>query len=140
MESKSISVAAAILKQDGRVLIGKRPEGGSLAGYWEFPGGKLRKGETPEACVRRECREELGVEITLDRLCYETEHHYRDENFSVHLFFYQGRILSGTPLCLAHSELIWAEEEALSDYAFCPANEGVLKQLEQERKKEHGIL
>lgn len=138
MITKSISVAAAIIEQDGRLLIGKRKEGGSLSGYWEFPGGKIQKGESTEECLCRECKEELNVEIGSLTLFFQTEHLYAEEEFSVRLSFYKAQIREGLPVCLAHSELVWVNRNELSRYSFCPANKEVLERLKEETQKGNG--
>ena len=79
-KSSLIVVAAALVDRDGRLLVQQRPEGLSMAGLWEFPGGKLEPGETPEECLVRELREELGIDTKAECLAPLTfaSHSYED--------------------------------------------------------------
>lgn len=138
MVAKVISVAAALIERDGMYLIGRRRDDGTLGGYWEFPGGKIESGESPEQCVVRECREELGIEIISCGLFYETEYTYETENFSVHLYFYKARLSEEIPQTKVHTCLVWVTPQQFSEYSFCPANSGVLKKITQEYNKGNG--
>ena len=69
-------VACALVDTDGRILIAQRPEGKNLAGLWEFPGGKVKEGESVEECIRREIREELGLQVEVERLLPSVRHSY----------------------------------------------------------------
>ncbi len=110
-----IIVTAAIIEDEaGRVLLGKRPENGMLGGLWEFPGGKQEPGETLEACVCREIREELGVEIAVSGSFGSYKHAYT--HFRVTLYAFKARILAGTPLPIGESELKWVPIHDLPDY------------------------
>ncbi len=84
--TQPIDVAVGILmKPNGDVLLGQRPDGKPYPGYWEFPGGKVENGETPEAALIRELREELGVEVEVERLLWLGEHFYEDERLTHHV-------------------------------------------------------
>src|SRR5690606_31681547 len=72
----AIQVAAAIIERDGRVLVARRAPGRHMAGHWEFPGGKLEPGETPQACIVRELAEELGVAVVAGEVIMESRHAY----------------------------------------------------------------
>jgi mutator protein MutT len=121
---REIEVAAAVLERDGRFLIAQRPEGGHLAGYWEFPGGKRHRGESFEDCLRREILEELGVEVEVGDLLHETTHAYADRR--VLLRFYRCRLAGGTPEPLDAVELRWVPAAGFQDYRFPPADEEIL--------------
>ena len=115
-------VAAALVDVDGRVLIGRRPEGKSLAGLWEFPGGKVEAGETPEAALIRELREELGIEARRDCLAASVfaSHAYADHHLLMPLFLlrrWEGRVERRE-----HAELAWVKPARLSDHPMPPAD------------------
>lgn len=115
-------VAAALVDVDGRVLIGRRPEGKSLAGLWEFPGGKVEAGETPEEALIRELREELGIEARRDCLAASVfaSHAYEAHHLLMPLFLlrrWEGRVERRE-----HAELAWVKPARLFDYAMPPAD------------------
>lgn len=120
-------VAAAILEDRGKILICRRKEGGACGNLWEFPGGKVEPGETWEECLVRECREELGITISVDVFFDECSYHYPEGD--VHLIFYRGKILEGIPCCRVHQSLVWVDPAALLSYPFCPADESVITKL-----------
>ncbi len=122
-------VAVGILAEavDGgwRVLIGKRPEGSVLGGYWEFPGGKREQGESLERCLIREVREELGLAVRVTTSLPAVDHHY--DHASVRLFpFFCERVDRSEPQALAVSEWRWVKPTELADYTFPPANTELL--------------
>ena len=113
-------IVVAVLEREGRYLIGKRPEGGMLAGLWEFPGGKVEKGESHEAALRRECKEELGIDVEVGGLLASVRHAYT--HLHVTLNVYRCSIKKGRPRAKTHSEIIWAAAEEFDQYAFPKAN------------------
>ena len=122
-------VAVALIDGDGRVLIAQRPEGKKLAGLWEFPGGKVEPGETPEAALIRELNEELGIETKeacLAPLSF-VSHAYE----SIHLLMplYVCRKWQGTPQTREHQALKWVRPQALRDYPMPPADEPLVAWL-----------
>ena len=122
-----IEVAAAIIERNGRILIGKRGGTGSCTGLWEFPGGKREPGETLPETLRRECREELGVSISVGGLCAEITHQYPDRE--VHLSFFFALLENGEPSSSVHTELLWAAPEDLTGLSFCPADTELVVRL-----------
>lgn len=115
-------VACALIDADGRVLLAERPEGKSMAGLWEFPGGKIDPGETPEAALIRELDEELGVsthESCLAPLTFAS-HGYDDFHLLMPLFVC--RKWEGTPQPREGQRLAWAKPTALKDYPMPPAD------------------
>ncbi len=108
--------AAALIDTDGRVLICKRPQGKALAGVWEFPGGKVEAGETPEACLIRELDEELGITVT--RACLAPFVFASHENESFHLLMplFLARRWEGQVRARHHSALAWVKPILLTDY------------------------
>jgi len=114
--------AAALIDVDGRVLICQRPEGKSLAGLWEFPGGKVEKGETPEQCLIRELHEEL--DITVAQACLApfvfASHTY--EKFHLLMPLYLLRRWEGIVTAREHKAMAWVKPDKLSDYEMPPAD------------------
>jgi 8-oxo-dGTP diphosphatase len=115
--------AVALIDAQGRVLLARRPEGRSLAGLWEFPGGKVGSAETPEAALVRELREELGIDIAEADLAPLTfaSHSYPDFHLLMPLF--QCRVWRGEAMAQEGQELAWVRPEALAGYAMPPADE-----------------
>jgi len=111
-------VTAGLVWKDGKLLITKRPEGSHLAGYWEFPGGKQELGESLEACLEREIREELGMEVSAVEHLLQINHDYETKSITLHLF--QCSWLSGTPKPMGCDELRWVRPEDLADYRLPP--------------------
>jgi 8-oxo-dGTP diphosphatase len=114
--------AAALIDADGRVLICRRPEGKTMSGLWEFPGGKVEDGETPEAALIRELGEELGIEIgarCLTPLSF-VSHDYGDFHLLMPLFV--TRKWDGIPHPLERQELKWVMPRELGTYPMPPAD------------------
>ena len=114
--------AVALVDAAGRVLLARRPEGKRMAGLWEFPGGKIEPGETPEAALIRECHEELGVEIAAGDLVALTfaSHAYRD--FHLLMPLYLCRRWQGDPAPLEGQRTAWVKLQDLAGYAMPPAD------------------
>ena len=138
-------VVGAIAKK-GRFLLGKRPPGGLLGGLWEFPGGKVARGETHAAALIRELREELGIEVEVGGLVASVKHAY--SHFKVTLNVYRCEHISGRPKPRAHTELRWAAASEFSDFAFPKANHKFLqllaeaagpKPVARSRRKKNGV-
>ncbi len=115
-------VACALVDVDGRVLICKRPQGKSLAGLWEFPGGKVEAGETPESALIREMDEELGITITQSCLAPFVFASHTYETFHLMMPLYLCRRWSGVVVAKEHEALAWVKPNALSDYEMPPAD------------------
>lgn len=122
-------VACALVDADRRVLIAKRPEGKSMAGLWEFPGGKVEPDETPEAAIIRELREELGVETKQACLAPLSFASHSYENIHLLMPLYVCRKWQGTPQALEHADLKWVRPQALRDYPMPPADEPLIAAL-----------
>lgn len=121
-------IVVAVIAEDGRYLIGKRPPEGMLAGLWEFPGGKVEAGESHQDALVRECREELGVEVKAGGMIATVNHAYT--HLKVTLNVYRCVILSGKPRARTHSELMWVRPDAFGEYAFPKANHKFLGLLD----------
>jgi 8-oxo-dGTP diphosphatase len=114
--------AVALVDVDGRVLIAQRPEGKSLAGLWEFPGGKVEPGETPEAALIRELQEELGIETWQSCLAPFTFASHTYETFHLLMPLFVCRKWQGMPMAREHAALKWVRAARLSDYPMPPAD------------------
>jgi 8-oxo-dGTP diphosphatase len=121
--------ACALIDADNRVLIAQRPAGKKLAGLWEFPGGKLEPGETPEDCLVRELREEL--DITTWKSCLAplsfASHEYDDFHLLMPLFVC--RKWEGMPHSKEHQAIKWVRAHNLRDYPMPPADEPLIPAL-----------
>ena len=115
-------VAAALVDGDGRVLLARRPEGKHMAGLWEFPGGKVQAGETPEAALVRELREELGIDTSHSCLAPLTFASHVYESFHLLMPLYVCRVWQGTPSAHEQSALAWVRPARFADYPMPPAD------------------
>jgi 8-oxo-dGTP diphosphatase len=122
-----IPVVAGFLKKEGRILVGQRPENNSLAGLWEFPGGKIELGETPEEALRRELSEELGIEADIGELKLSVTHSYND--VGIVILFYEVLFWKGEPKAKHHLMLEWIYPEELKDRRIPEANKKVLEKI-----------
>ena len=124
---ESVQVAAAIIYRNGKVLIAKRPISKHKGGMWEFPGGKIESGESEQAALARELKEELNIEIQAASLFREIYHEYPEKKVS--LKFYLVTDFSGKPAGLEGQPILWVELDKLSEYAFPEAKMPVVTQL-----------
>ena len=115
-------VACALVDADGRVLLAKRPPGRPLAGLWEFPGGKVEPGETPDAALIRELEEELGIRVSPNCLAPFTFASHSYEAFHLLMPLYVCRKWQGTVKAQQGQELAWVRGKRLGDYAMPPAD------------------
>lgn len=114
--------AVALIDPEGRVLLAQRPEGKSLAGLWEFPGGKVEPGESPEAALIRELREELGIETKASCLAPLTFASHAYETFHLLMPLFACRRWEGIPQAQEGQVLAWVRPERLRDYPMPPAD------------------
>jgi 8-oxo-dGTP diphosphatase len=114
--------AAALIDTDGRVLLAQRPAGKDLAGLWEFPGGKVHDGETPEAALVRELREELGIETAQSCLAPFTFASHAYDGFHLLMPLYVCRVWRGVVTAHEHQALAWVTVSRLSAYPMPPAD------------------
>jgi len=122
MSKLLLVAAAALVDVDGRVLICKRPAGNQLAGLWEFPGGKVEPGETPEACLIRELEEELGIRVAKACLAASVFASHAYEDFHLLMPLYLCRRWEGLVEAKEHEALAWVKPDKLADYAMPPAD------------------
>lgn len=131
---ETIDVTAAVIVREGRVLIVRRGPGERHAGFWEFPGGKIRPGETPQACLERELREELGIWTRAGEIFAVSE--YRYDHGAVRLIAISTEIESGDVTLSVHDRAEWARIEALGAYELLPADLPVSEKLRAAAKEE----
>lgn len=129
-----IEVVAAILWRNGKFLAVRRPEGKPMAGYWEFPGGKVEEGEGLEEALLRELAEELAVRAAGLKPFVVKRHDY--EHARVRLHFYQGSLECRAPSALEEQELAWFSPQEAMGRRFLPADFEVLGMLAREHGKE----
>jgi mutator protein MutT len=120
-------VAAGLIIMGGKILITQRLNDAHLGGLWEFPGGKRKPGESPEACLTREVMEELGVTIAVHEQVASAEH--LDAERRVRLRFYRCTILSGEPRPLGCADYRWVTAAQIGDYPFPPADEPLVRRI-----------
>jgi mutator protein MutT len=118
----------------GRFLIGQRPAGVPSAGLWEFPGGKIEAGETPEQAAARECREEAGVDIIVGEAYPRVVHQYDYGRLELH--FFACRLVD--PQAMPQPPFRWVERGQLADYRFPAANDALVKYLSGMRGPDDG--
>ena len=123
-------IAAAILRRNDKILICRRGPGGSCGYLWEFPGGKIEQGETPEACLRRELREELGVEADVQELFMRTAHAYPTKN--VELFVFKAAIRAGSPVLHVHQDARWVSAAEIGGLDWLEADQPIVAKLVKE--------
>ncbi len=125
-EVPRVVVTAAVIERDGAYLVTRRPSGVHLAGMWEFPGGKCDDGETLQACLSREIREELGCEIEVGREVFATAHAYPERLVELHFF---ACTMRGQATPVLGQEVRWVPRAALSTLEFPPADDELIALL-----------
>ncbi|HET7809473.1 MAG TPA: 8-oxo-dGTP diphosphatase MutT [Steroidobacteraceae bacterium] len=121
-------VAAALLDDAGRVLIAQRPEGKHMAGWWEFPGGKVSDGESDPDALVRELREELGVETRPEAHVMTLTHEYPDR--TIDLVLWRASLVRGTPRGLDGQQLKWVDCQSLGNERLLPADAPFVEALQ----------
>ncbi len=119
-------VTAAVIEREGRLLVTRRLEGTHLAGHWEFPGGKCEAGESPEDCLARELREELGVGARVGAQVYRTLYAYAERRLDLRFFACE---IDAEPAALLGQEIRWVERHELRTLRFPPADAELVEQL-----------
>ncbi len=127
-----VEVVAALIWKNRRFMICQRPAHKARGLLWEFVGGKVEPGETKEEALIRECREELGVGVSVGEVFMQLVHEYPD--ITVHLTLFHAAIAEGTPTLLEHNDLKWITPEEIPQYAFCPADREILARISEEAK------
>jgi 8-oxo-dGTP diphosphatase len=128
MSRPVIKVVAAVIVRDGKILIGQRRKTDSHGLKWEFPGGKVERGETAVAALARELEEELGIQA---RIGHEVGRHvhYYPRRATIQLAFYAVKEFAGEPQSIAFESIVWESPERLTDYDFLEGDLGFVKQL-----------
>ena len=126
----TLVVTAAVIERGDEILVTRRPDGVHLEGHWEFPGGKCEAGESLDACLARELREELGIEVEVGEELLATSHDYPDRRVELHFL---SCTLIGTPVPQLGQEMQWVRRSNLSALRFPPADEELIRLLAHER-------
>ncbi len=124
-----VVVAAAIIQHEEKFLLTRRKPQSHLGGLWEFPGGKKEAGETLETCLRREIKEELGVDISEPQLFHSLRYQYSEKKVELH--FFTCFIIQGIPQAIDCAEIAWVYKHELNSYEFPPADIPVIKKIIQ---------
>lgn len=128
MEMKQIEVVAAVIRKDGRVFATQRGYG-DWKGWWEFPGGKIELGETPEEALRREIREELQADVSVDDFLCTVEYDYPKFHLTMHCYFCS--LLSETFHLNEHEAAQWLKADELDNVQWLPADVMVVEELKR---------
>lgn len=128
---KKIGVAV-VYNQEDQILIDRRPVKGLMGGLWEFPGGKIELGETPQDCIKREIQEELALEVMVEEHLITIEHDYSE--FKVTLIVHLCRYVGGEPQPLGCEEIRWVNINNLLDYTFPEANQKIIQAIKQKKE------
>jgi len=121
------TVTAAVLREGKAILLARRKPGQKLAGYWEFPGGKVEEGETLQACLEREMGEELGIAIRAGEVLATSD--YRYQHGAIHLMALAAEMVSGPPIPTVHDQLEWVLVADVLRYQLAPADIPIAKAL-----------
>ena len=122
-----IDVVAAVVMRDGKYMIARRAPGKHLAGHWEFPGGKIEKGETPEVSLQREIEEEFGVHAEVGQYLGDNVHDYGEK--IVRLMAYEVTVAEDIHQSTDHDQIEWVELSQMHDYPLAPADVPLLRYL-----------
>ena len=126
-------VVAALIWDGDKFMICQRPTNKTRAMQWEFVGGKVEKGESKEAALIRECREEINVTVSVSDVFMEVDHEYPD--ITVHLTLFNATIAEGVPEKLEHNDIKWITPSEIPNYDFCPADDEILEKIEEMHKE-----
>ncbi len=129
MNGQFTRVTAAIIRKEDKLLICQRKAGRAFALKWEFPGGKLEPGESPELCLKRELREELGIDASVGSEVFRTDFRYAN-GFQVRLLFFRVNEFRGIPENLAFERIAWVVPGELSRYDFLEADQILIERID----------
>ena len=129
MERKITDVVAALIWNGNKFMICQRPANKARGMLWEFVGGKVESSETKQQALIRECKEELGITLSVGKEFMTVVHEYPD--ITVRLTLFNAAIAEGVPQMLEHNDIQWITVEQIPNYAFCPADVVILKKIEQ---------
>lgn len=128
---KPRQVVAVIIERDGKYLIAKRKKNDALGGMWEFPGGKIEPGESPEECLKREVMEELGVEAEAGG--FFCSNIFKYHHIAIELLAYRAHCSAGTIVAKDHDEIRWVHKDEFKNYKFTEADEPVIAKLIEDK-------
>ena len=126
-QKRCVTVVAALIRRGDKFLICQRPASKARALLWEFVGGKVEQGETPQQALIRECKEELDVTVCPQDVFFEGVHEYPD--LTVRLILFTAAMQEGEPKRLEHNALAWITPSQIPLYSFCPADEPALEKI-----------
>ena len=122
-----VEVVAALIWENGKFMICRRPAHKARGLLWEFVGGKVEPGETKEQALVRECREELAVTVAVQDEFMSLVHEYPD--ITIHLTVFNASIAEGVPQLLEHNDIRWIPPKEIKNYDFCPADNKILERI-----------
>lgn len=128
-----LEVVAALIWEQDRIMICRRPPQKARGLLWEFVGGKVEKGETKEQALVRECREELAVTVSVGEVFMEVTHEYPD--LTVHLTLFHASIIEGIPQKIEHTDIRYIRLDEIPLYEFCPADKDILEELKRRYRR-----
>lgn len=120
-------VTAAIIKKDNKILIARRAAHKHLGGLWELPGGKIEDGESAEVCLKRELKEELGINANVQEFFMENSYDYGERQILLKAFYCE--LLSGEIVLKDHDQIAWVEKSNFDKYKFAPADIPIINSL-----------
>ncbi|HVO39642.1 MAG TPA: 8-oxo-dGTP diphosphatase MutT [Spirochaetia bacterium] len=122
-----MKVTAAVITENGKILLARRKPGGAMGGRWEFPGGKIEPGETPEQSLERELREELAIQARIGEFLLSTS--YEGDGVSLELLVYRAERIRGEPVLIEHDEISWVRPRDLAGYDLADSDRKVVEEL-----------
>ena len=122
-------VTCAIIVKEGKILIARRAVDQKLAGKWEFPGGKVEDGESPEECLKRELAEEFGIQVEVGEYITSSKHQY--DHISIELIAFHTKYISGTFTLTDHDKIEWVKPAELLDYDLAKADVPIAQEISQ---------
>lgn len=126
-----IEVTAAILEEGNKIMIARRGQGKHLAGFWEFPGGKIEQGETPEICLIRELKEEFEIDVTIGNYIGESIFEYPEKTIRLKAFTCE--IINGKMKLNDHDKIEWIKLEEIANYKLAPADLPLIELYDKAR-------
>ena len=126
-------VTAALIVTDGKILAARRASNRHLAGFWEFPGGKIETGESPEQCLARELSEEFEVESSIGEFFMESVYHYEEK--SIKLLVYRATLHSAINTMNDHDKICWLAPHCLRELKWAPADEPIVEALQGDENE-----
>lgn len=130
-----LTVVAAIIESEGKLLVCQRRKDAAFALKWEFPGGKVKQGESPQAALARELREELGANATIGAELYRTRHKYAEMKDELELIFFEATVNPAEIRNLVFEQILWAAPRELPVLDFLAADRGLIARLASKAAK-----